>query len=92
MSYTDGRRPGLGMRTAQGAFIGAIPALATGNPAWLGYGAAAGLLYGSAEGRNALGGASKRRRIKKKSKTRAKSKSRAKSKYRYRSKARSPTR
>ena len=90
MSYmrrSDDYNPGLGKRTAQGAFIGAIPAIATGNPAWLGYGAAAGLGLGLLEGKNALGGG-KKRRITKKQKSRF-FKSR---KSRYRTKSRSPKR
>ena len=76
---------GLGKRTGQGALVGIIPAAVTGNPAWIGYGAAAGLGYGLLEGKNSFGGG-KRRKITKKRSPKYKSKSR------YRSKARSPKR
>ena len=59
MSYGyDGyqRKGGLGQRALTGTVIGAIPAIATGNPVWLGYGALGGTALGLLEGRNALGG------------------------------------
>jgi hypothetical protein len=82
--------PGLGKRTGQGALVGIIPAAVTGNPAWIGYGAAAGLGYGLLEGKNAFGGGNKRRKINKR--TIKSKKYKSKSKSRYRSKARSPKR
>ena len=86
MSYSR-RMDGLGQRTAQGALVGIIPAAVSGNPAWIGYGAAAGLGYGLLEGKNAFGGGKRRKITKKRS-----PKYKLKSKSRYRSKARSPKR
>lgn len=54
--YKPRRRGGLGQRALTGTVIGAIPAIATGNPMWLGYGALGGTALGLLEGRNALGG------------------------------------